>query len=246
MDWLRFTGRVHPLTTLMAAISVLAPSYAGGQHATLGEVLLFHQPGLESGARRPTAPLKPGVNTHLFRADRGNRKGQSVVVWTIDTVQRRKDLPSPVKAGAAYTEYHLLSPETVGVLPAVDVLGVHYIKVLPDRRESFERFVREKLHPAVANLRPDLRVLYYKSVQGADAGNYIAIFALTRQSRDKYWPGGSDSNDLRTAFRPVQGLTKELRTYLVEGSYLADEKYAAAVYESRDWVDFVRIAAASR
>lgn len=231
---------------VLTAFAFAVPSAAQAQFATLGQVLLFHQPGLEQGARRPKAPVVPGVKTHLFRADRGNKKGQSIVVWTIDTLQRRKDLPAPVKPGAPYTEYHLLSPESVGVLPAVDVLGIHYVKVLPDRRDAFERFVKEKLHPALANLRPDLRVLYYKSVQGPDAGNYIAVFALTRQSRDKYWPGGSDSNDLRSAFRPVQALTKELRTYLVEGSYLADEKYAAAVYESRDWVDFVRIAAASR
>ena len=85
----------------------------------------------------------------------------------------------------------------------------------------------------MGNLRPDLRILYYKAVQGADAGSYIALFALTRASRDKYWPGGSDSDDLRAAFKPVQGLTKELSTYLVEGSYLADPKFAAAVFESR-------------
>jgi hypothetical protein len=239
-------GRARLVAAMAVAIALAGPISVGAQHATLGQVLLMHQPGLERGARRPTAPRLPGVRTHLFRADRGNKKGQSMVVWTIDTVQRRKDLPAPVKAGAPYSEYHLLSPETVGAPPSVDVLGIHYMKVLPDRRESFERFVREKLHPAVANLRPDLRVLYYKSVQGADAGNYIAVFALTRRSRDKYWPGGSDSNDLRTAFGPVQGLTKELRTYLVDGSYLADEKFAAAVYESREWADFVRIAAASR
>ena len=239
-------GGVRPFVGLAMTFAMLAPSAATAQHATLGQVLLFHQPGLERGARRPTAPTMPGVKTHVFRADRGNRKGQSVVVWTIDTLQRRKALPDPVRAGAPYTEYHLLSPETVGALPPIDVLGIHHVKVLPDRREAFEQFVKEKLHPAVANLRPDLRVLYYKSILGQDAGNYIAVFALTKQSRDKYWPRGNDSNALRAAFQPVQGLTKELRTYLVEGSYLADEKYAAAVYESRDWVDFVRIAAATR
>jgi hypothetical protein len=246
MEWFRTQGCVPPVAGVLTALTLVVPASAQAQNATLGQVLLFHQPGLEQGARRPKAPVVPGVKTHLFRADRGNRKGQSIVVWTIDTLQRRRDLPSPVKPGAPYSEYHLLSPETVGPLPSVDVLGIHYIKVLPDRRDAFERFVKEKLHPAVANLRPDLRVLYYKSVLGPDAGNYIAVFALTRRSRDKYWPGGADSNDLRLAFRPVQPLTKELRTYLVEGSYLADDKYAAAVYESRDWVDFVRIAAASR
>ena len=119
------------------------------------------------------------------------------------------------------------------------MLGIHYIKVRPDRREAFERFVAEKIHPAVGNLRPDLRLLYYKAVRGPDAGNYITVFALTRVSRDKYWPGGSDSDDLRAAFKPVQGLTTELITYLVEGSALTDPKFAAAVYESREWSDFV-------
>ena len=102
------------------------------------------------------------------------------------------------------------------------MLGIHYIKVRPDRHEAFERFVAETLHPAVGNLRPDLRLLYYKAVRGPDAGSYITIFALTRASRDKYWPGGADSDELRAAFKPVQGLTTELITYLVEGSALTD------------------------
>ena len=84
-------------------------------------------------------------------------------------------------------------------------------------------------------------MLYHKAVRGPDAGSYITIFALTRASRDKYWPGGADSDELRAAFKPVQGLTTELITYLVEGSALTDPKFAAAVYESRDWSDFVLI-----
>jgi hypothetical protein len=222
----------------------LLPGVAQAQTARLGEVLIFHQPGLEQKISRRPAGRKPGVQSHLFRADRGSRKGQAVVVWTIDTVERRTSLPDFLKPGAPYAEYHLLSP--VGSLPDVDVLGIHYTKVLPDRREAFERFVRERVHPAVANLRADLRVLYFKSVHGPDAGNYIAVFALTRRSRDKYWPRGADSDALRAAFGPVQGLTQELSTYLVEGSYLADRKFAAAVFESREWADFVRIPAASR
>ena len=121
--------------------------------------------------------------------------------------------------------YHLLSPDKVGPLPPVDVLGIHFTKVRPDRRDAFERFVAEKLHPAVGNLRPDLRVLYYKLAGGTDASNYIALFALTKASRDKYWPKGADSDELRAAFSPsVRALTKELSTYLVEGSYAADPK----------------------
>ena len=94
----------------------------------------------------------------------------------------------------------------------------------------------------MANLRPDLRLLYYKPVSGNTRGSYLAVFALTRGSRDKYWPGGSDSSELRDAFSPtVRALTKELSTYLVEGSFAADPALAAAVYESREWTDFVLI-----
>jgi hypothetical protein len=170
----------------------------------------------------------------VFQADRGGRKGQYLVVTT------SAPTGSTLQAVRA-SQYRLLSPDTVGTLPDVDVLGIHYLKVRPDRASAFEQFVGRTLHPAVANLRPDLRLLYYKAVGGPDAGNYITLFALTRESRDKYWPGGSDSDDLRTAFKPVQPLTTELSTYLVEGSALTDPKFAAAVFESRDWTDFVLV-----
>ena len=160
-----------------------------------------------------------------------------MLAWTGASKDKR---PVPVAGSAAESsEYQLLSPGRVGPLPDVDVLGIHYIKVRPDRREAFEKYVSDTLHPAVGNLRPDLRLLYYKAVRGPDTGNYITIFALTKESRDKYWPGGSDSDDLRAAFKPVRAHTKELLTYLVDGSALTDEKFAAAVYESREWADFV-------
>ncbi len=192
------------------------------QPMKLGEVLLFSAPDLppDAGAKAfaelltRIAPKRsePGVAVYLLQADRGAMKGQYSLVWTIDTLTRRREHSAQVNAVKGNVEYHLVAPGTVGALPEVDVLGLHYTKVRPERVEAFDRFVSEKLHPAVGNLRPDLRILYYKAVQGADAGSYIALFALTRASRDKYWPGGSDSDDLRAAFKPVQGLTKELST----------------------------------
>ena len=175
----------------------------------------------------------PGAEGVLFQADRGDRKGKYLLV-TISPAR-----PGSAAAGGHASEYRLLAPEAVGTLPDVDVLGIHYIKVRPDRADAFEQFVGRTLHPAVANLRPDLRLLYYKAVAGPAARSYIALFALTRQSRDKYWPGGSDSDDLREAFKPVRSLTTELSTYLFEGSALTDPKFAAAVFESRTWTDFV-------
>jgi hypothetical protein len=241
----------------MLSVALVSSAPAPPGLVRLGEVLLFSYPDLPSNidpkAAEPTLRAlaaersEPGIGVHLFLADRGSRKGQYAVVWVVDTLKRRQQGSSAqepfVKNGA---EYHLVAPETVGALPDVDVLGLHYTTVRPDRVEAFERFVREKLHPSVANLRPDLRILYYRSARREDAGRYVALFALTRVSRDKYWPGGSDSDELRAAFKPVQGLTKELSTYLVDGSYLADPKFAAAVFESRQWADFVLVPADPR
>ena len=39
----------------------------------------------------------------------------------------------------------------------------------------------------------------------------------------------------------MQPLTTELSTYLVEGSALTDPKFAAAVFESRTWTDYVLV-----
>jgi len=209
---------------LAVGVAMLASQEARAQMITLGEVLIL-TPSDGTPASTP--------NDHLVQADRGNRKGQFYRVWAGTT-------RTPPANGRS-TEYHLLSPEKVGTLPEVDVLGLHFIKILPDRHDAFERFVRDTLHPAVANLRPDLRLLYYKAVRGAEAPGYILLFAFTKRSRDKYWPGGSDSDELRAAFAPVRVHTKELRTFLVPESALTDEKFAAAIYESREWTDLVLV-----
>jgi hypothetical protein len=218
MKGLRLAGLACILVTLL-------PAPARAQMIKLGEVLVLTQS--DGQAADPT--------TQLLQADRGNRKGQFYRVWT-GAAKTAAGMPARTDKS---TEYRLLSPEKVGPLPDVDVLGIHYIKVLPERRDAFERFVANTLHPAAANLRPDLRLLYYKAVSGAEAPGYILLFALTRQSRDKYWPNGADSDELRTTFAPLKAHTTELNTYLVPGSALTDEKFAAAIYESREWTDLV-------
>lgn len=214
-------------TAVMIGVWVLAgAAEAEAQKMRLGEVLVM----VPFDAAPP--PVADGV---VFQADRGGRKGQYLMVT------KPAATAGPAAGGGRASEYRLLSAQTVGTLPDVDVLGIHYLKVRPERTDAFEQFVGRTLHPALANLRPDLRLLYYKAVSGPEAGNYIALFALTRESRDKYWPGGSDSDELRKAFKPVQPLTTELITYLVEGSALTDPKFAAAVFESRTWADFVLV-----
>jgi hypothetical protein len=104
--------------------------------------------------------------------------------------------------------------------------------VQPGKGAAFEKFVTEKLNPAVGNLRPDLRLLYYKGPAG-----YVTVFGLTRASRDKYWPNGSDSDDLKAAFTPqIKALAKELETYLVPDSYGVG--MTAEGFEAKDWADW--------
>jgi hypothetical protein len=131
-------------------------------------------------------------------------------------------------------------------LPTVDVLAVHYIEVKPGQEAAFEKLVTEKLNPAVGNLRPDLRFLYYKGMSGPAAGSYITVVAITKASRDKYWPGGSDSDDLKTAFTPqIRALaTDELQPSLVENSFGVN--MAAQIYEAREWADWFVVTAPAR
>jgi hypothetical protein len=134
-------------------------------------------------------------------------------------------------------QYQLIGASQLGMLPTVDILAIHYIKVQPAKAAAFEKFVADKLNPTVGTLRPDLRLLYYKATSGPNAGSYISVFALTRASRDKYWPNGSDSEDLKAAFTPqIKALATELETYLVPDSFGVG--MTAAVFEAKDWADW--------
>jgi hypothetical protein len=177
-----------------------------------------------------------GEQPYLLRKDRGPHAGRYAVFVTMPPGSGRTGI-AYARAFPTVTQYQLLGADGLGPLPAVDVLGVHYIKVRPDRQAEFDRFAAEKLNPAVGNLRPDLRFLYYKGVAGPQAGGYITIIAITKASRDKYWPGGADSNDLKAAFTPeVQAVATELQPYLVEGTWGVN--MAAQVYEAREWADW--------
>lgn len=219
---------MHSASAIAIVFSVLVAPALQEQavRMQLGEILVM----------APSATAEGGsARGFVFQADRGSRKGQYLHVWTGGL----NDSRPPAAANAS--EYRLVGPGSAGPLPEIDVLGIHYIKVRPNRLAAFEAFVASTLHKAVGSLRADLRLLYYKAVSGPQAGSYITIFALTRESRDKYWPGGSDSDALRAAFEPVKPLARDLLTYLVDGTALTDPKFAAAVYESRDWSDFVLV-----
>jgi hypothetical protein len=187
------------------------------------------------------------------------------MVWSIDTrAHRRALMPGDggalfsrevmEKTGAAsvlsdhyvggdggYTEYELVGSEGVSALPTVELLGVHYIQVRPDRAEAFEAFVRDTLHPALVGRIPGMDLLYYKGVRGENTGQYLTFFAIESvEARARYWPtGSSETAALKEPFAPLADIAGQLRTYLVEGSYLKpDTGAAAAIFESLEWTDF--------
>ena len=169
----------------------------------------------------------------LLRKDRGPHVGRYAVLVTAPPSSGRYLMPF-ARQFTELQSYQLVGADKLGALPTVDVLGVHYIKVKPGQTAAFDKFVVDKLNPAVGNLRPDLRFLYYKTSEGA----YICVVAITKASRDKYWPNGSDSDDLKTAFTaPVKALATELQAFLVDGTW--GTGMTAQVYEAKEWADWV-------
>jgi hypothetical protein len=193
-----------------------------------------------------------GIAYGHFVADRGNNDKGHMAVASIKTIETRKNFPqgSPFAGSkgftvlttpSAFTEYHLVGPTTVKVLPVSGILGFHYIKIKPDRADAFEQFVTQKLNPALSQLFPDMQMLYYKAVAGDNVGSYITIWTIKSvAARDKYWPAGKpETSALKAGYAKHTALAKELETYLVTGSYLEPGKGAAAIFESKDWTDYV-------
>lgn len=275
------------LTTILFLFTLIASAgMLNAQGMKMGEVIMVSNSTLKKDVKPeafqnwinkeivPSWNKKyPGTGMHLFRADRGDRKGEFLLVSGAARVADREALPpgnpftekvittnvgskSPadfLSTPASYTEYRLIGSEKFKSLPVAGILGIHYIKIKPERSAEFEKFVIEKLHPAVGQLFPDMQLLYYKAVAGdpsnyRDAGEYITIFTIESvAARDKYWPSGAPETEvLKKTFLPLKELALELGTYLVEDSYLKPESGGAAAYfESTRWTDFIHSSAGS-
>jgi len=207
----------------------------------------------------------PGLSLHLLRADRGDRDGEYLTLWIAGTrANRDVTLPdddrspfskevleevgdtSAYLAAGSYTDYELIGASQLGELPSFDILGIHSYKVKPGRGAAFEQFVRDTLHPALASSIPGMPLLYFKAVRGEHIGSYVLVFAIaTVADRERYWPTGQPETDaVRAAFKPMAAIASDLRSYLVDGSYLTAEGAAAPVFESLEWTDFVNVEAA--
>ena len=206
----------------------------------------------------------PSLSLYLLRADRGDRDGEYLTLWTAGTrADRDATLPdddtSPFSKDVleevgetstylntgSYTDYELIGADQLGELPSFDILGIHSYQVKPGQGAAFEQFVRDSLHPALTTSIPGMPLLYFKAVRGEHKGSYVLAFAIaTVADRERYWPTGQPETDaVRAAFEPMAAIGRELRSYLVDGSYLTAEGAAAPVFESLEWTDFVNVKA---
>jgi hypothetical protein len=256
------------LTILFLFTLVVSAGMLHAQGMKMGEVIIVSNPTLTKDVKPdafkdwvnqeivPSWDKKhPGTSMHLFQADRGKRKGEFLFVTGTATQADRNKLSqgNPFTENVitpaeffndpgSYTEYRLIGAKNFNSLPVAGILGIHYIKIKPGHETEFEKFVTEKLHPAVGQLFPDMQLLYYKAVAGDNRSEYITIFTIESvAARDKYWPAGAPETEaLKKGFVPLKKLALELGDYLVEGSYLKPESGGAAAYfESTIWTDFV-------
>ena len=214
---------------------------------------------INSDATKRIKDSNPSMSIHAFQADRGGRKGEVLLVYGTDKPSARESFatgspfrdeviaatgkkPSDFLSNThKYTEYRLIGADKFKTRPDVGILGIHYIKVKKEKAAEFEKFVVDKLHPAVGNVLPDMHLMYYKAVAGDNTASYITIYAITSvAARHKYWPEGApETQPLKDAFKPHEGLAQELSAFLVEGSYLEVGKGGAAIFESKEWTDFI-------
>ena len=206
----------------------------------------------------------PDATMYLLRADRGDRNGELLTVCVVPG----KEIPEEIGMGSpfadksvvsntgdlskqpsafmedpnAYTKYQLLGGDRITPLPSVEILGIHYMKVKPEKKKDYEKFVIERLHPTVGNLVHDMNLLYYKAVDGEDKDTFITIYAIESvEARERFWPtGGQEQDIVKELFGPHKDLAREMVSYLVEDSYLKPESGGgAAIFESLEWTDFV-------
>ena len=186
---------------------------------------------------------------HLFQADRGNKKGEFLLVTDNNNLPGNANISDPFASfsgimndAGSFTTYQLIGAERFGPLPIIGILGIHYIKIKPEKAEGFEKFVTEKLHPQLGHVFPDMQMMYYKALAGNKKADYLLIFSIASPSaRDKYWPEGKPETALlKDRFKQFNALAAELEPFLIPDTYLETKSGgAAAIFESKVWTDFI-------
>ena len=249
---------IQSLFVLFSGLPFLA-----AQTLPIGESMILNHPVLKNNispetflsfAGKEWAPswnkTNPETPVGIYRADRGEGKNQFLLAFMLSGPQKgewinklKSTLTTYLDNPEEYTEYRLIGK--VKTLPQAGILGFHYIQIRPERAAGFEKFVVDKLHPALATLLPDMQLLYYKQVAGNRLDSketaYLTVFTIqSPAARDKYWPAGQPETELlKQAFLPQTELARELKNFLVEDSYLLPGAGAAAIFESKRWTDYI-------
>ena len=243
---------------IIPLLLILSPALVSAQGMKMSEKIVLSQ-GSRNKALSPQefrnkamdiiAPKGKAQSIHLFHADRGNRKGEFLLVTDNNNVSGGSAIADPFSSfsgildnAGSFSTYQLIGADKFGPLPNTGILGIHYIKVRPEKAQDFEKFVTEKLHPLVGNVFPDMQMMYYKAVAGNKKANYLLIFSIASPSaRDKYWPEGKPETDLlKDRFKQFTALAAELEPFLIPDTYLETKSGgAAAIFESKVWTDFI-------
>lgn len=173
-----------------------------------------------------------GADALLFKADRGDRRGEYLLIENFESMEARaryfpqEEGPFPAwdevmeiwtqEYGSRFEgldmenedwagDYVLLGEAAWEVPPAIELLGIHHFPVKEGMNEAFERFVVDEWMP---NARVgEGWVLVFKADRGRDRGGYVLVYVPDSvEIRDRYWPGGQDSEEAIRAFAPVAGL----------------------------------------
>jgi len=237
---------------------ILAPAQALAQGMKMSEKIVLCQGSrnnalsaqeFKNKAMDIIASKGKAQSIHLFQADRGNRKGEFLLVTDNNNVPGSSDIADPfssfsgiVNNAGSFTTYQLIGADKFGSFPNTGILGIHDIKLRPEKAEEFEKFVTEKLHPQLGHVFPDMQMMYYKALAGNKKADYILVFSIASPSaRDKYWPEGKPETDLlKDRFKQFSALAAELETFLIPDTYLETKSGgAAAIFESKVWTDFI-------
>lgn len=189
-----------------------------------------------------------GADALLFKADRGDRRGAYLLLENFESLEARaryfpqEEGPFPAwdtvmevwtrEYGSRFEGLDMENEDWVGdyvrlgdapweTPPLIELLGIHHYPVKTGMEEEFERFVMEEWNP---NARVgDGWILVFKADRGRDRNGYALVYIPDSiEIRDRYWPGGQDSEEAIRAFAPVAALWDRLQGFFDEQTEYSD------------------------
>src|SRR5689334_16025273 len=140
----RLTVASLVLACLLVASIAHAQQIKLTQHIAFGELApAAADPAFEAQALGQLSGLKSrlaaGEESFFLKKARGSHVGTYAMLLTSPSAASQS-LSAHTQAFPTLLKYELIGASKVGVLPTVDVLGVHYIKVKPGQGPAFEKF----------------------------------------------------------------------------------------------------------